>query len=221
MTAEIYIEHVKKCLDMANNNTSKLSHDILYNLQGMTGHKTRHFYNNLCSLDDARYLEIGTWKGSSAISALYMNMHCKATLIDNWSEFDGTSDELIANIKKHIPYYPQYVYINDDCFNLKEPLIGSYNIYMYDGNHDEISQKKAITDFYKYLDDVSIVVIDDWNIDRVRDGTFKGLDEIDGRVLFKEEIRLTYDGSHTEMAKAHTDFWNGMAVFVIEKNKTA
>ena len=29
-------------------------------MDGMTGKKTRHFYNNLLNTEDARYLEIGT-----------------------------------------------------------------------------------------------------------------------------------------------------------------
>ena len=37
----------------------------------MTGIKTRHFYNNILNTDDARYLEIGAWKGSSICSAMY------------------------------------------------------------------------------------------------------------------------------------------------------
>lgn len=32
-------------------------------MDGMSGIKTRHFYNNLLNYYDARYLEIGTWKG--------------------------------------------------------------------------------------------------------------------------------------------------------------
>ena len=29
-------------------------------MEGMSGKKPRHFYNNVCSMNDARYLEIGT-----------------------------------------------------------------------------------------------------------------------------------------------------------------
>ena len=58
------IEHINTSLLKADNYTSKINDEIL-NIGGMTGKKTRHFYNNICSMDDARYLEIGTWKGSS------------------------------------------------------------------------------------------------------------------------------------------------------------
>lgn len=216
---EIYTNHVKSCLYWARYNRSKLNEKVLYELLGMTGTKTRHFYNNLCSLPDARYLEIGAWKGSSCISSLYMNPHCRATIIDNWSEYSGNPSELISNIEKYVPHQTNYKFIDEDCFALSAPLSMNYNIYLYDGAHDEEAQYRAITDFYKYLDDVSIIVIDDWNHIPTQNGTWRGLKEIGAKIHFKEEIKLTEDGSHTPMNIAANDFWNGMAVFVVQKQE--
>jgi hypothetical protein len=76
------MDHYKNLIDnsflKAENLQSKITQDII-NLVGMTGIKTRHFYNNLLNTDDARYLEVGTWKGSSVCSAMYGN---KATFIE-------------------------------------------------------------------------------------------------------------------------------------------
>ena len=71
----------------AENNISKITNDII-EMDGMSGTKTRHFYNNLLNFQDARYLEIGTWKGSSVCSAMCGN---KGTIvcIDNWCQFGG------------------------------------------------------------------------------------------------------------------------------------
>lgn len=216
---EFYINHVKSCLKLARSNQSKLNDDILNNLVGMTGKKTRHFYNNLCSLSDSRYLEIGAWKGSSTISALYKNPHCKATIIDNWSEFGGNQRDFEENIKTFIPHEIDYRLVNDNCFSLTHPLDMKYNIYMYDGEHKEDDQYKAITHFYKYLDPISIVVIDDWNWFAVQKGTFRGFEEVGAKILYKEEIKLTENNTHSPVDIARDDFWNGMAVFVIEKNQ--
>lgn len=212
-----YVQHVKECIEKASSYTSKLADDLVRNLYGMTGFKTRHFYNNLCSIEDARYLEIGTWMGSSLISALYENRHCKATVIDNWSEFGGNMDELNSNIKRFIPHPICCNIINSDCFALNEPLDDKFNIYLYDGAHDEISQRKAITEYYKYLDDIAIIIVDDWNHEPTRIGTFKGLDDVDANIHFQHEIRLTQDNTHTPMDIAKIDFWNGIGIFVIEK----
>jgi hypothetical protein len=57
----------------------------------MTGVYTRHFYNNLLTMDDARYLEIGTWAGSSVCSAMFKNK-AKVVCVDNWSQYDGPKE---------------------------------------------------------------------------------------------------------------------------------
>ena len=56
-------------------------------LPGMSGRKYRYLINNLISLtEDPRYLEIGSWTGSTVCSALYGNT-AKAVCIDNWLKF--------------------------------------------------------------------------------------------------------------------------------------
>ena len=49
-----YVKHIKHCLYNAEHGISKICGEI-YNMEGMTGKKTRHFYNNLLAIDDARY----------------------------------------------------------------------------------------------------------------------------------------------------------------------
>jgi len=69
-------------------------------MEGMSSTKTRHFYNNLLQMTDARYLEIGTYKGSSVCSAMFNN-RAKVICIDNWSEFGGPRSEFLINFKKY------------------------------------------------------------------------------------------------------------------------
>ena len=66
------IEHVKQSIQNAELGISQLNSKIL-NLEGMSSDKVRHFLNNICSLEHGNYLEIGVWKGSTFISALYKN----------------------------------------------------------------------------------------------------------------------------------------------------
>ena len=49
-----YKNLVEKSFKNAENNISKLTDEIL-NLDGMTGIKTRHFYNNLLSEQNIKY----------------------------------------------------------------------------------------------------------------------------------------------------------------------
>jgi hypothetical protein len=69
---EIYKKHIEEAFSNAELNISKITNDII-NIEGMSGKKTRHFYNNLVSMSDARYLEIGVWKGSTVCAAMCEN----------------------------------------------------------------------------------------------------------------------------------------------------
>lgn len=56
-------------------------------MDGMSGRKYRYLINNLVEgLTDARYLEIGSWAGSTACSAIYGN-NVTVTCIDDWSHW--------------------------------------------------------------------------------------------------------------------------------------
>ena len=46
-------------------------------------------------MDNAQYLEIGTWKGSSVCAAMCNNIRCLA--IDNWCEFGGPKEDFLIN----------------------------------------------------------------------------------------------------------------------------
>jgi len=80
---ETYKTLIETAFENAENCNSKITDDIIQ-MEGMSGTKTRHFYNNLLNTEDARYLEIGTWKGSSVCSAM-CNNQAKVVCIDNWS----------------------------------------------------------------------------------------------------------------------------------------
>jgi hypothetical protein len=155
MEFEFYKNLVEKSFENAENGVSKINDDII-NLDGMTGTKTRHFYNNLLNFEDARYLEIGTWKGSSVCSAMYGN-NAKVTCIDNWSEFGGPKKEFIKNFNK-FKKNNNAVFIEQDCYKVDTSKLAKYNIYMFDGNHTYDSHYKALNHYIHNLDDVFIFI---------------------------------------------------------------
>jgi hypothetical protein len=214
---EQLINHVNQSVDNANNNISKLTNDIL-DMDGMSGNKTRHLYNNLCSLDGANYLEIGTWKGSSFISASYGN-NANSIVIDNWSEFNGPFDEFISNVNRFCPEV-KYNFIEKDCFKVTDDEIksiyDSIDIYLFDGAHDYESQRKAMT-YYKHLfSKYVIIIVDDFRSDtpewaNVKKGTYDGIEEAGLIVHHNVEI-ITY-----QEATGRSEYWNGFGLFVCEK----
>jgi hypothetical protein len=211
---ETYKNHINNCFQKAENNISKITDDII-NLDGMTGTKTRHFYNNVLSMDDARYLEIGTWKGSSVCSAMFGNK-AKVVCIDNWSEFGGPKQEFLSNFNKY-KGENDATFIENDCFKVDISSLPKFNVYMYDGNHSDESHFKALTHYYDCLDDTFILIVDDWNWKGVRDGTKNAIEKLNLKVLHKIEIRLTYNDSHTPINIAKTTWWNGIYVAILQK----
>jgi len=203
----------------ADNHYSKIN-DKIIEMEGMTGLKTRHFYNNLLNFDDARYLEIGTWKGSSVCSAMYQN-NADIVCIDNWSAFSGSEwgdvkNTFLANINE-FKGINNIHFIESDCFQVDVSILPKFNIYLFDGDHSEESQYRALQYYYECLDDVFIFIVDDWNWNDVRNGTRKAIQDLNFKVLYEEEKRLTFNNEHTPPSEANATWWNGIYVSVLQK----
>jgi len=212
MKEQIYIKHLENSFLLAEKRISKINDEII-NMDGMSGEKTRHLYNNLLNIEDARYLEIGTWKGSTTCSAMFGN--CANVLcIDNWSEFGGPKDVFLSNFEK---YKGNNIsnYIEEDCFKINLNQLNNYNIFMYDGEHSYESHFKALTYYYDVLDDIFIYIVDDWNWEPVRNATNKSFEHLNLNILWEKQIKLN-DNNQTTHEKS--TWWNGIAVFLLKKN---
>ena len=208
---------IETAFQNAENNISKITNDII-NMEGMSGTKTRHLYNNLLNTKDSRYLEIGTWKGSSVCSAMYGNKSL-VVCIDNWSEFGGPKSEFLINFEK-FKGENEAKFIENECYKVDVSVLPKFNIYMYDGNHSNESHYKALLHYYNCLDDMFIFIVDDWNWKDVRDGTYNSIKKLNLKVLYEKEIRLTYDNSHTHQPLAKDTWWNGIYVAILQKPTT-
>jgi len=212
------IDHLNASYRDAEEGRSKIERDIV-SLPGMSGTYPRHFYNNLCAMPGARYLEIGSWKGSSIAAAMCKNSMDMCVAIDNWSEFGGPKHEFVTTFNRY-KGANNATFIEKDCFSpdLIESLIPhKFNIYMYDGNHSEEAQYNALVKYLPCLDDTFIWVVDDWNAPEVRAGTWRAIQDTGVRILWKQETRLTWDNSHTPMSLAQSTWWNGLVAFVLQK----
>jgi hypothetical protein len=218
-----YQRHIDRSISNARKYQSKISNEIL-EMDGMTGKCTRHFYNNLLDLSDARYLEIGTWMGSSVCSAMYGNK-AKVVCVDNWAEFDGQKDDFLRNFEK-FKGENDATFIEKDCFKIDVSELPKFNIYLYDGNHTTESHRKALTHFVDCLDDIFIYVVDDWyqygglypawdGYIFARAGTFDGAVEANLELIDQWQIEpSTFGKSCAE------DWWNGCYVAIFKKKTT-
>jgi hypothetical protein len=212
-TISKYIIHIESSIANAEKKKSKLIPEIL-NIPGYTGYKTLHFYNNITNFADCRYLEIGTYNGSSTSAALYGNV-IKATCIDNWSEFGGPRDSCMNNIEKY-KGESAVSFIESDCWKVDISKLDKFNVYMYDACHEKESQYKALTHYINAMDDVFIYIVDDWDWERVRNGTNEAISALNLKILFKKEIHMVNDGT---AASDKENWWNGVGIFLFEKQK--
>ena len=205
------IDKLELFFENAENGISKIDENLKL-MEGMSGVKTRHFYNNLLTIEGSRYLEIGTWKGSSVCSAMCGNLG-SVVCIDNWSEFNGPKDVFLENFEKY-KGRNDAKYIESDCFLLDITTIGKFNIYMYDGNHSYDSHYKSLTYFIDAMDDEFILIVDDWNWIDVQKATMNSIKDLNLNVIWSKEIKLNNEGDTTHDKEG---WWNGISVFLIKK----
>lgn len=213
-SVEDLIAHIETAVKNAENKISKVLPGV-FDIQGYTGHKTLHFYNNLMNKSDLRYLEIGTWGGSSTCAALCNNSFI-ATCVDNWSEFGGPRDMCIQNIDRY-KGNNTVTFIENDCWAIDVSKIGKFNIYMYDACHKRASHCKALTHYINAMDEVFIYVVDDWDWKDVQRGTYDAISSLNLKILYKKEIHMIDDQSEAPCASSKENWWNGVGIFLLKK----
>jgi len=213
----MYRTVIDKAFDAAERGQSKITHDIIA-MQGMSGTKTRHFYNQLLSMDDARYLEVGTWKGSTVCSAMCGN-EATVVCIDNWCQFGGPKQEFITNFTRH-KGKNNARFIESDCYKVDPATLPKFNVFLYDGGHTADDHYKSLAHFLPCLDDTFIYIVDDWNWLSVRIGTSHSITNHQLNILYERNIRTTWDNSHPDLgSKEQTEWHNGIYVAVLQKPK--
>ena len=201
-------------------------------MPGMSGRKYRYLINNLVSLiEDARYLEIGSWTGSTVCSAIYGNK-VKAVCIDNWSQFNNTEDipyqrvlniknpkkEFEINTKKVISEKINFKFIESDFRKINYNEVGKFNTYVFDGPHEMKDHYDGITIVQPSLDDVFILIVDDWNILNVRQGTLNAINDLSIKIISKIEIMTTQNNVVPKLLQCQFSDWhNGYLIAVCEK----
>lgn len=192
--------------------------DWIVQTVGMSGKKYRYFINNLIhQIARPRYLEIGSWAGSTAISAIFEN-NLDALCIDNWSQFGGPRNEFMQNIQMAKGDKCNFSFIEDDfrSVNFNE-LNFQANVYLFDGPHTERDQYDGIRYALPSLQPEFVLVVDDFNWPDVRNGTKRAITDCHLTVEASIEIRTTIDNTHPKIHGAPSDWHNGYFIASIKK----
>ncbi|WP_149535495.1 class I SAM-dependent methyltransferase [Siccirubricoccus phaeus] len=190
----------------------------IYAVEGMSGGRYRHFINHLIrALPQPRYLEVGSWMGSTLCAAIHGNS-VQALAIDNWSQFGGPKQAFLANVQAHLTPEAQVGFLEGDFRQVPfAALTSPYNVYLFDGPHAEADQYDGLVRALPALAELFVFICDDWNWDQVRRGTHRAIVDSGLEMLFAAEIRTSLDNSHGEPRFKESDWHNGYFISVLRK----
>mmetsp|Transcript_9418 Transcript_9418/g.17129 ORF Transcript_9418/g.17129 Transcript_9418/m.17129 type:complete len:246 (+) Transcript_9418:3-740(+) len=202
----------------------------VFDVQGMSSASIRHFLSYLASTyeeREIRYLEIGVYKGSTLISGMAGNegRYDKVVAVDNFEEFDETGEnfnKLKSNLGAFIEEegIAKLSFLKKSCWDVRDELAGlrgpeGFNVYFYDGPHSESDHYHSIVDFHEHLAYEAVFIVDDYNQQRVRDGTSRGLKHLETEkgleVIEIFEITSRWNGDHN-------GWWDGLGIFILRRN---
>ena len=209
------------CLNDATHRSSNLPLWV-EEMAGMSGKTYRHFINRYVSMhEDTRYLEVGSWHGSTACAAAYGN-DVSICCVDDWSLFEGSRTQFILNIGKAMTKRGNCKLIEADFRKVDFSTLGLFNIYMFDGPHSEQGQYDGITLAQPALENNFTLVVDDWNWEETRTGTLRAIQDLNLLVDASIEIRTTFNGEHPkpEHSREKSNWHNGYFIADCHKPHT-
>ena len=197
-----------------------LSQNIL-EMEGLSGRKFRIFLNSLIRrISKPKYIEIGSWLGSSLCSACYQN-NLEAICIDNWSQNflpDISPKEVFyKNVKKYIAPNIKLKIIEKNFRVVDFKNLSICNIFFYDGAHHYQDHFDSIRMTLPALSKKFILIVDDWNWIQVRKGTLDAIKREKLTVIAQLDIRTTKDDSSALVTGQNSDWHQGCVFFVLEK----
>ncbi len=189
-----------------------------FSVQGFSGKKFRCFMNNLMrEVPDPRYLEIGLFHGASFCSALAGN-RVSAVGIDNWTEYGGQRAKFDDNFTRFRTPESDVKILEKDFRAVDYTAVGKFNVIFYDGSHAEKDQYDGVYLPQPALDNQHILVVDDWNWVRVRNGTLNAVRDAGLSLDYTVEVRTSFHDEHLPVINGGNSEWhNGCFVGVLTR----
>tara|TARA_B100001250_G_scaffold84255_2_gene69595 strand:+ start:4102 stop:5862 length:1761 start_codon:yes stop_codon:yes gene_type:complete len=218
-----YVQRVLDAIVAGNTNSSNFNPQG-YSIQGLSSNRIRHFLNHLCSYDDAVYLELGTFTGSTFFAAT-MGNKVKCIGVDDfseptirpivdrgmWTECGNPYDTLVHNWKKYENGNAAFVKGSVDELTEEDFDGAKPNVLFYDADHDIIQQMNNLNHLLPFLAKKFIVVVDDANFDGVVDATVSWAQENSLQCYLERRIL-------SSVIESPVHWWNGIHIMVLERD---
>jgi len=208
-------------LKLAIENADQLKSDLpneQYEVPALTSLRIRHLLNSIGKLG-TQYLEVGVHKGGTFTASVSNNSNLKEIFAvdsfesDKGNENDKAQPQFIHWANKLKSPESNFTLIVSDSFQVDLSLLPKdIDIYLYDGDHSEEYQRKALTYFKDNLADEFIFLCDDFDWDEVQQGTRKGIEDAGYIILFEQY--MASKGSHD-----NDSWWNGFYVALLKKSE--
>lgn len=205
--------HIEKSISKALLGESNLTNEQL-SVRGFSTPTMRHLFNNVCNIENGKYLEVGLYCGGTFCSSF--NSDTISVGIENFSQDFGVNTvepELRKNIQDNLSRAKAVKLIEGDCF--KDGTINEnykFDIIFYDAEHSEENQAKALPFFLDKMADKFIYIVDDTNWTQVSTGVKTGLDSLG------DKIEVERDWNLVGVRPNDDKVWhNGVKIYLINK----
>lgn len=193
----------------------------LVDIEGLSSARVCRFLNDLVRGMDASesYLEVGTWKGKTLLSAALDNQGKICFACDKFrvlGRFTGlgclAKQALYRNIERFSGQSAEIIFHHTTSARLfRERRIGGpIGVYFYDGDHSFAGTYHGISAAIPCLSQRAVVLVDDWNDPVIRAASREALRNSQVSLLWEREL----EGDHTE-----SGWWNGLGVFFVERTE--
>lgn len=185
-------------------------------VDGLTSPRVQSLLNILAN-NSTTYLEVGSFLGATAASALSGNK-IKGYFVDNWAENiqpaeadiilpKNNKTTFMSNIRPYIGENTIEI-LDGDMFSFGPDRIKDVDLFFYDGPHDHATVSKAVQHFAPCFAPGAILVFDDanWN------DTWTGADE----GVKKSKLPVVYSRKIVNSIESLKDWWNGLYVIVLK-----
>ena len=156
-----------------------------------------------------RYLEIGVHIGGTLCSAISKNQ-VTVMAIDDWSHYGNGGIDTFFNVARFRGRGAKISLLERDFRAVDYAHIGTYNVVFFDGPHEEQDQYDGATLPQAGLGHALHPDRGRLELEKVRNGTMRGLRDTGVVVEYAIELRTSLDGTTPTVQTTDSDWHNGL-----------